>query len=273
MLSTQRSLHFRPGKRAALPLPVAVRSVGHYQLGLDFQPEKSMKKHFYQLFWTVQGEGEAILHGRNEPIQSEQVFLYRPGDRHDLRRSSEVWDYWWLTLDAPASAPFFSQMPERGASWFAGRCPIEAFEALTDAVDDPTPAGERRASIHAYRILVAAWFGALDPDPEHPLAARARAWLQAHYREPTTTVEGLAVACGMHRATIFRAFEAAFGLSPAEYLRNLRLQDGLRRLKETNQPIQAITHACGFSDPNYFARAIRQVTGLSPREFRRSGAG
>lgn len=267
---TVRSLHFRPNKKAALPLPVAVRSAGHYQLGPDFQPEKSQQKFFYQLFWTIRGEGEVLLGAERKRTVAGEVFLYRPGDRHELRRIDKVWEYRWLTLDTPASDNFLGQLPDRGPVWFAGECPVSAFEALTDAVDDPAPAGERRASLHAYGILVAAWFGVLDPDPEHPLAARARAWMHAHYREPDTTVESLARACGMHRATLFRAFEAAVGLSPAEYLRKLRLQDGLRRLKETDQSIQSITYACGFSDPNYFARAIRQATGLSPREFRRT---
>lgn len=270
MLQPIRLLHFRPGKRSALPLPVAVRSTGHYRLTAQTREETPEVKPFYQLFWTIAGSGKVPMDGGAGSVGPGDCFLHRPGDQHTHQRAGEIWEHRWLTLDAAASAGVMDALPDRGKIWRAGPCPVEAFEALTEAVDDPTAAGERRASAHAYRILVAAWFGALDPDPDHPLAARAKAWLLAHYREPATTVEGLADVCRVHRSTLFRAFEEAFGLSPADYLRRLRIQHGLRLLKETDLPVQVIAHRCGYTDANYFARAIRKAKGKSPLAFRRS---
>jgi len=58
------------------------------------------------------------------------------------------------------------------------------------------------------------------------------------------------------------------GISPLNYLINLRIQNALNLLMDQRNTVNEVARACGWETPSYFARCIRRATGLSPREFR-----
>jgi LacI family transcriptional regulator len=68
--------------------------------------------------------------------------------------------------------------------------------------------------------------------------------------------------------TFYKQFRAATGATPARYLRQKRLDEACRMLKETSANITTIAGMCGFSSANYFAELFRRATGQSPRAYR-----
>lgn len=73
-------------------------------------------------------------------------------------------------------------------------------------------------------------------------------------------------AC-MSRANFFRKFKEAFGISPGDYI----LQERINLAKEfLKNPFMSVTEACfraGFQNLNYFIRAFRTATGVTPKTF------
>jgi AraC-like DNA-binding protein len=73
-----------------------------------------------------------------------------------------------------------------------------------------------------------------------------------------------------------RAFERAFshedGLAPQQYLKRLRIRTACRLLVETGGSIGEIAQRCGFADQSHLTREFRRVTGLTPRDYRRTYA-
>ena len=58
------------------------------------------------------------------------------------------------------------------------------------------------------------------------------------------------------------------GISPLEYLQNIRLSHAMDLLLKEELPVGEIAFLTGFDDPNYFARLFRRRVGLSPSQFR-----
>jgi AraC-like DNA-binding protein len=50
-----------------------------------------------------------------------------------------------------------------------------------------------------------------------------------------------------------------------------RIREAARLLQDTDLPLKVVAERCGFADANYFGKAFRQHTGVSPGAFRRSG--
>ncbi|MFK7805419.1 MAG: helix-turn-helix domain-containing protein [Anaerolineae bacterium] len=66
-----------------------------------------------------------------------------------------------------------------------------------------------------------------------------------------------------------RLFKASMGISPNQYLLQLRLDETKRLLLQSpKQPISAIAQQTGFTDQAYLTRQFRQHFGITPARFR-----
>lgn len=64
------------------------------------------------------------------------------------------------------------------------------------------------------------------------------------------------------------AFKEVFGVSLTKYLLAIRINKASSLLSMTDMNITEIATSSGFSDANYFARAFKKETGLSPSQYR-----
>jgi AraC-like DNA-binding protein len=86
------------------------------------------------------------------------------------------------------------------------------------------------------------------------------------------SVADLADVAGFSRAYFTRMFTASEGVPPAEFVLRERMRRAARLLATHTMPVKEISAACGFDDPNYFAKVFRRAFGTSPTTFRMSGA-
>ena len=64
-------------------------------------------------------------------------------------------------------------------------------------------------------------------------------------------------------------FKAATGITPHRYLIDVRLSRAKQLLSHSEDKIDNIALACGFSDCNHFSRVFSQSFGISPTEYRK----
>ncbi len=121
-------------------------------------------------------------------------------------------------------------------------------------------------------------YGAAEPGHAEPmprLSAADRAWLedfeayiQRHLASQILTVCGIAHQFAMSESTLLRQLKRLTGLSPLQYLQEVRL-DEARRLLENRacDSIAQVALKTGYNDPRYFSRIFRQQFGKSPSDF------
>lgn len=81
-------------------------------------------------------------------------------------------------------------------------------------------------------------------------------------------MDELASELGQDIRTVTRAFRAATGLAPFEYL-TVRRMEKAKQLLLTGLEITAIANEVGYSNPSKFSAAFRRVCGCSPTDWRR----
>ena len=87
-------------------------------------------------------------------------------------------------------------------------------------------------------------------------------------------LEELANIAHMSQRSFLRVFHSATGSSPTAWVIGKRINRACGLLRHTDQRITEIAFDVGYSNSNYFTRQFRQVTGLSPRDYRlRHGTG
>lgn len=75
---------------------------------------------------------------------------------------------------------------------------------------------------------------------------------------------------GLSYVQFIRRFKQATGLTPSNYIAQLRMQKAKALLSNTELSIKEIATACGFEDEYYFSSFFKKQLGISPTFFRRS---
>lgn len=260
-------LTYRANPHGLSNLPLTVKSVGCYKMGRNWH-EGPIKKWFLEIFWTVRGRGAFRVDDKWLLVGPGDIFIYRPGEVHELKAESENWSYAWTTFDHVDAPRWIEGFGLTGRVHQGGPAPMDLLEQIAGELLTCLPEGERNAAQLAHALLIKASSGASEVRESSP-ALHAKQRMDNHYQDPRFGVAEIAHELKIHRTTLFRLFQQQFGLTPSRYLQNLRMQKALSMLRESPESIQEVARLCGFSDPNYFSRSVRRATGVNPRDFRR----
>ena len=100
-----------------------------------------------------------------------------------------------------------------------------------------------------------------------PSLARVREQIDRHYAKPLT-IEQLAALAGLSPFHFIRAFRAAFGQTPHQYLRARRLERAKELLATTAYPVTEVCGRIGFHSLGSFTTLFRRQTGETPAGYR-----
>jgi AraC-like DNA-binding protein len=94
-----------------------------------------------------------------------------------------------------------------------------------------------------------------------------REHVDRHYAK-NLTVDRLAAMAGLSTFHFIRAFRAAFGQTPHQYLRARRLERAKELLETTAFPVTDVCDKVGFQSLGSFTTLFRKQTGETPAEYR-----
>lgn len=97
--------------------------------------------------------------------------------------------------------------------------------------------------------------------------ARAASWARSRLGE-RIGVNDLAAAVGQSARTFSRRVTSATGLSPIQFLQQLRVEQAIELIETTTLSFEEVAFRVGYSDPSTLRGLIRRGAGISPREIR-----
>ncbi|MES2044735.1 MAG: helix-turn-helix domain-containing protein [Pseudomonadota bacterium] len=97
--------------------------------------------------------------------------------------------------------------------------------------------------------------------------ARAVAWARPRLGQ-SIGVNDVAAAVGQSTRTFSRRVTAATGLSPIQFLQQLRVEQAIQLIETTALPFEEVAYRVGYSDPSTLRTLIRRGAGFGPREIR-----
>jgi AraC family transcriptional regulator len=107
-------------------------------------------------------------------------------------------------------------------------------------------------------------------EPRRPRwLAAAQELLHARCREHLSLAE-IAEAVGIHPVHLATTFRQHFACTIGNYQRRLRVDYAREELASTHLSLSEIAFAAGFGDQAHFSRVFKQITGLTPTEYRKT---
>lgn len=84
----------------------------------------------------------------------------------------------------------------------------------------------------------------------------------------TLTVDDLVEEMGMGRTVFFNKLKTMTGLSPVEFVREIRIKRAAQLLEESKYNITEVTYMVGMNDSRYFAKCFKNTYGVTPSEYK-----
>jgi transcriptional regulator GlxA family with amidase domain len=98
---------------------------------------------------------------------------------------------------------------------------------------------------------------------------KVRLFVEENYSEEISLQKAANVAC-MERTSFSRFFGSKVGISFTQWLRRIRIAKAKELMRKNNLSIMEITYAVGFSNLRTFERVFKQLTDLTPSQFKKS---
>lgn len=92
----------------------------------------------------------------------------------------------------------------------------------------------------------------------------AISYIRNNYTAKKITAETLADVCGISVSYLRRLFSRCYGVSPIEYIINLRLEYAKEMIYSGDFSVTAAAEKSGFNDISYFSRTFKKHFGVSP---------
>ena len=273
--------------------PVRVVAKTHAFVATQFrEPAHHFLWHYHpetELTWIRQGQGMRYVGQSVARFEAGDLVLVRGNVPHTWasvpeQRGEAIWtviqflpEHWeaafWQLVELRKLRALLAENAH--AVRFTGEGVWKIGEAIEELAATPAgdvgsvikflSIGEELVRTPHYRLSSLAANGeASDPDPR---LRTVLDWLDQHIASPVS--EGAAaVAANMSAAVFSRWFKQRVGCPFQRYLNELRVARVCARLVNSPGSIAEAAFGCGYNNLANFNRRFRELTGLTPKEFR-----
>jgi signal transduction histidine kinase/DNA-binding response OmpR family regulator/ligand-binding sensor domain-containing protein len=107
-------------------------------------------------------------------------------------------------------------------------------------------------------------------NPDKEIVEKVIKNINENLADPDFNVTALAENIGVSRVHLHRKLKDFAGINASDLIRNIRLEQAGRMLKETSNTISQIAYAVGFNNVGHFSKIFKQHFGITPKDYAKS---
>lgn len=109
-------------------------------------------------------------------------------------------------------------------------------------------------------------------DSDKKLMERIMKCINKNISDPEFDVDMMCEEVGISRTHLYRKMKDMTGLSAADFIRNIRLEEAARLLKENHANVSQVAYSLGFANPTHFSRVFKKHFCFTPTEYAKMGS-
>ncbi|MGT2636910.1 AraC family transcriptional regulator [Streptococcus ratti] len=233
----------------------------------------SLKSRDYHLITFIsKGKGTFEIEDKVYELKENQLFIIPAGYWFRYTADAAIpWRYFWIGF-LGIKSNFIYQAAEKHQ--FVYDCEDAGhYESMIAAILDSS--GDSFSSFLKinglmYGLLgdLTEEIGILNQSSNQQLSTLARHYMDLHYHDQIL-MSDVADFVGVHPNYLANVFKKETGISPKQYLSNLRIKKAKELLLETKDSVSLISQSVGFTDSLSFSKFFKKETGGSPLQYRK----
>lgn len=282
--------HMQKISRAAV-YPLYVKGMNRFDglqlnaLGLhknisDYLIERPAGRDEYALVWCTEGEGWYILNGTRHEVKASNFFLL-PANKAHFFGSAEgkSWSIYWMIFSGLAAPGFYSRL--QGLQTLKSKARVDEivslFEEILSALESRADLDTAEYIDMVFPRLLSAfvyqdfWNGRkrIASESGNPAVINKACHYMNENIAEKISLKDICEHVGYSESHFTRLFTSVVGMTPMNYMNQMRASRAQRLLADTNLKINQIGEMVGMDDPYYFSKFFTKAVGCSPREYRK----
>lgn len=215
----------------------------------------------WELVYCTSKAGKFVFENAEIPYSEGDIVIIPPDVEH---KNESIYGFTNIHLNVD-NATFPFSHPERVRD-DGNKSLLHLFQ---DAYYLYTGDPERRAALlNAYGALIVRCISAYNSTrPKNKVAEQIKTSIVENYADANFDLESVLSSLPYCSDYLTKLMRNEVGMTPHQYLTNLRLQAASDLLCSVNSSITEVSHLCGFNNPLYFSRLFKKKYGVSPREY------
>lgn len=230
-------------------------------------------REIYSIHYIISGRGYVECRGKTFALSAGDTFMVFPEEEIlYYPEESDPWEYRWIDFKGADAKALV------GRTAFSKSCPVVRNKKETEAlffIYEEGIYGELAKERYAAKVyLLLTYFLRTEkkPDGKPNYYEEAAELIRNGYWKQELTVEQVADSLNVERSYLYRLFMEHCGISPQQYITEVRMERACELLHATELSVQAVACSVGYKDALYFSRVFRKRKGITPSQFRKESA-
>ena len=218
--------------------------------------------------YTIGGRGRLEVRGKSYEILPGDLFAIDCDEAQYYGTDGANWEFYWMHFHGGESRRILHAILKAGGPVYRAGNRMALFDELFIQAANPCKKSDILVSGKLYGLLTELLLLAGDYRQMPEAVERAASYMENHSAEEIGLDE-IAQAAHLSKYHLSRQFKSKIGLSPYEYLLNLRLNRAKELLVTTGLSVSEISRQCGFVNQSGFLRLFKRVQGCTPLQYRK----
>lgn len=225
---------------------------------------------FWLLHFVISGKGVLSNQNGTFTVKENQIFVIRPYEQVAYKADAgEPWHYVWIGFTAESgSLPAVLTECDVITAPYLKELFISAYDADGFVLNNNSGAYE-----HFLCGIIWQMLGRLLYNTPQSTGAYEKYvlpsinYMKTVYYHSSITIGSIARSLHINKSYFSEIFKEEMGISPKQYLNDLRMKTAAKRLLQEDFTVAAVAVSVGFSDAFSFSRAFKKYYKCSPTEY------
>ncbi|MBE6554363.1 MAG: helix-turn-helix domain-containing protein [Ruminococcaceae bacterium] len=221
---------------------------------------------FYEIILTIRGDGDVAVDEQTFHMRPGRVLIIPPNSIHG-GLSEGGYEEIFVQVD---SFPALAEELKSGG----GLLKNDTDGMLTKLAQSMLYRFVRGKKDTTFSLLYELFFRLLTEkcafQKNDPVVEEVCGVLARNYNDPELSLAQVLSATGYQKDHIRRRFVSACGITPVEYLTELRIENAkrlLERREEMGLTVAEVALRCGYYDSHYFSKVFKKRVGVTPEHY------